>query len=115
MLPIFFAQDVIERLGLPFIRSQKTICDPSKYQSRCELVRLLTAANPHEMCVIWHQAIRRTKQIIPDKHVQHGLAEPCMKQLVKPSRRAAVDAHHPMNAGESAIKLRTQPRQMSAR
>src|SRR5437660_3107683 len=62
--------------------------------------------------MVWHENIAGTEKSFARRGVQEEFAEVKMKTMVQPARRAAFEGRRPMNHSETAIKFRSNPREM---
>ena len=66
---------------------------------------------PKEVCMVWHQAIGGTGELVAVAGVEEKLSECGVVSRVEPAGGALLKGHRPMDGGVSAIGLGGEARE----
>ena len=105
---LFLVQDVIVRLVLKTMRSQRQSQVLAQKFHPVLLVEVPSQSHPDEVNVIWHQAVSGTGQAFACRRVKHDFAKAGVKSFVEPARAAPANRQSPMHDGIALVIFERQ-------
>ena len=75
LLPFFFFQDVVMGLMLKFPRLELWLKVSAQKRHPVKLIRIQAQSHPHQVQMVWHQAVGWAKQTFAGGDVKHQFAK----------------------------------------
>ncbi len=109
-LAFVFMQDVIVGLMLEFVRLKRRRKLAAQKPHRVELVAFAPHTHPNQVQVIGQEAIGRTPDFFPHRHVQHKFPKVKMERIFQPTGRAMFQRERPQDDGMTLVMMARQSR-----